>query len=309
MPSFNDFYFNSSTGKNRIHVRRCVPDGQVRAVVQIMHGIAEHISRYDDFMAFLASNGFVAVGTDHLGHGQSIEKPEQMGFFAEKNGWDYIMKDEEILRLAMKQTYPNVPFVLFGHSMGSFFARMYAVLYPETLHALVLSGTGGPNPLAGVGLALTEAIGRVKGRKHRSKFLNNMAFGQYLKRVDSPDTPYDWISRDKEVVARYAQDAKCTFIFTASAFHELMAILRAVNRPQWAQKVDKRLPVALFAGDADPVGDYGRGVESVYRALKDAGVKDVFLKLYPGARHEILNETNRAEVYADILAWCDAHQA
>ena len=127
--------------------------------------------------------------------------------------------------------------------------------------------------------------------------------------IRDSDTPYDWISRDKEVVARYAQDAKCTFIFTASAFHELMAILRAVNRPQWAQKVDKRLPVALFAGDADPVGDYGRGVESVYRALKDAGVKDVFLKLYPGARHEILNETNRAEVYADILAWCDAHQA
>ena len=211
-------------------------------------------------------------------------------------------------RLA-REAYPGLPVILLGHSMGSFFARMYAVLYPETLHALVLSGTGGPNPLAGVGLALTEAIGRVKGRKHRSKFLNNMAFGQYLKRVDSPDTPYDWISRDKEVVARYAQDAKCTFIFTASAFHELMAILRAVNRPQWAQKVDKRLPVALFAGDADPVGDYGRGVESVYRALKDAGVKDVFLKLYPGARHEILNETNRAEVYADILAWCVAHQA
>ena len=231
------------------------------------------------------------------------------GYFAEKDGRKFVLQDlHEMNRLA-REAYPGLPVILLGHSMGSFFARMYAVLYPETLHALVLSGTGGPNPLAGVGLALTEAIGRVKGRKHRSKFLNNMAFGQYLKRVDSPDTPYDWISRDKEVVARYAQDAKCTFIFTASAFHELMAILRAVNRPQWAQKVDKRLPVALFAGDADPVGDYGRGVESVYRALKDAGVKDVFLKLYPGARHEILNETNRAEVYADILAWCDAHQA
>ena len=142
MPSFNDFYFNSSTGKNRIHVRRCVPDGEVRAVVQIMHGIAEHISRYDDFMAFLASNGFVAVGTDHLGHGQSIEKPEQMGFFAEKNGWDYILKDEEILRLAMKQTYPNVPFVLFGHSMGSFMARTHIIRYPGGFDAAIISGTG-----------------------------------------------------------------------------------------------------------------------------------------------------------------------
>ena len=148
MPSFNDFYFNSSTGKNRIHVRRCVPDGQVRAVVQIMHGIAEHISRYDDFMAFLASNGFVAVGTDHLGHGQSIEKPEQMGFFAEKNGWDYIIKDEEILRLAMKQTYPNVPFVLFGHSMGSFMARTHLIRYPGGFDAAIISGTGNQSRLS-----------------------------------------------------------------------------------------------------------------------------------------------------------------
>ena len=251
-------------------------------------------------------NGVCRCGLAELIQVRSSRREEE---FHEKDGRKFVLQDlHEMNRLA-REAYPGLPVILLGHSMGSFFARMYAVLYPETLHALVLSGTGGPNPLAGVGLALTEAIGRVKGRKHRSKFLNNMAFGQYLKRVDSPDTPYDWISRDKEVVARYAQDAKCTFIFTASAFHELMAILRAVNRPQWAQKVDKRLPVALFAGDADPVGDYGRGVESVYRALKDAGVKDVFLKLYPGARHEILNETNRAEVYADILAWCDAHQA
>ena len=221
-------------------------------------------------------------GNDHLGHGATSSGPNGTdGYFAEKDGRKFVLQDlHEMNRLA-REAYPGLPVILLGHSMGSFFARMYAVLYPETLHALVLSGTGGPNPLAGVGLALTEAIGRVKGRKHRSKFLNNMAFGQYLKRVDSPDTPYDWISRDKEVVARYAQDAKCTFIFTASAFHELMAILRAVNRPQWAQKVDKRLPVALFAGDADPVGDYGRGVESVYRALKDAGVKRRFPQAVP----------------------------
>lgn len=303
--------FKSSNGTDIVagYYYTC-PGMEPRCILQISHGMCEYIGRYDDFAGYMAQKGYVVCGNDHLGHGATSSGPNGTdGYFAEKDGRKFVLQDlHEMNRLA-REAYPGLPVILLGHSMGSFFARMYAVLYPETLHALVLSGTGGPNPLAGVGLALTEAIGRVKGRKHRSKFLNNMAFGQYLKRVDSPDTPYDWISRDKEVVARYAQDAKCTFIFTASAFHELMAILRAVNRPQWAQKVDKRLPVALFAGDADPVGDYGRGVESVYRALKDAGVKDVFLKLYPGARHEILNETNRAEVYADILAWCDAHQA
>ncbi len=152
--------------------------------------------------------------------------------------------------------------------------------------------------MAGVGAVLTKWIGKLKGAKHRSQFLNNMAFGQYLKRVENPATPYDWISRDAQIVAKYAADEKCTFIFTASAFHDLMTILRAVS---------KTLPVALFAGDMDPVGDYGRGVQTVYRMLQDAGVEDVSIRLYPGARHEILNETNRAEVYADILAWCNAH--
>ena len=307
----NAISFKSSNGTDIVagYYYTC-PGMEPRCILQISHGMCEYIGRYDDFAGYMAQKGYVVCGNDHLGHGATSSGPNGTdGYFAEKDGRKFVLQDlHEMNRLA-REAYPGLPVILLGHSMGSFFARMYAGLYPETLHALVLSGTGGPNPLAGVGLALTEAIGRVKGRKHRSKFLNNMAFGQYLKRVDSPDTPYDSISRDKEVVARYAQDAKCTFIFTASAFHELMAILRAVNRPQWAQKVDKRLPVALFAGDADPVGDYGRGVESVYRALKDAGVKDVFLKLYPGARHEILNETNRAEVYADILAWCDAHQA
>ena len=309
MSQFIDFTLPSTVPGRTLHGFRCVPEGQVRAVLQLSHGMVEYIDRYRPLAEYLADRGILVTGHDHLGHGASIRTKEDYGYFAEPDGNRAVLADLHAVTVLTKELYPDLPYFLLGHSMGSFFARMYAVLYPETLHALVLSGTGGPNPLAGVGLALTEAIGRVKGRKHRSKFLNNMAFGQYLKRVDSPDTPYDWISRDKEVVARYAQDAKCTFIFTASAFHELMAILRAVNRPQWAQKVDKRLPVALFAGDADPVGDYGRGVESVYRALKDAGVKDVFLKLYPGARHEILNETNRAEVYADILAWCVAHQA
>ncbi len=256
----------------------------------------------------MAQNGYVVCGNDHLGHGVTSSGANGTdGFFAEKDGCGHVLRDLNRMNGLAREAYPGLPLILLGHSMGSFFARAYAVRYPDTLDALVLSGTGGPNPMAGVGAVLTKWIGKLKGAKHRSQFLNNMAFGQYLKRVENPATPYDWISRDAQIVAKYAADEKCTFIFTASAFHDLMTILRAVSSPEWASGIAKTLPVALFAGDMDPVGDYGRGVQTVYRMLQDAGVEDVSIRLYPGARHEILNETNRAEVYADILAWCNAH--
>ena len=197
MPTFKDFYFNSSTGKNRIHTRMCIPNGEVRAVVQIVHGIAEHIVRYDDFMSFLASKGFVAVGTDHLGHGKSIEKEDQLGFLADKDGWTYIVNDEEILRRAMKENYPNVPQIVFGHSMGSFVTRTHLIRFPGAFDAAIISGTGNQSPaLVLGGLAMGNLVVALKGPHHYSKLLNNMAFGSYNKLYGEVRTEYDWLSRD-----------------------------------------------------------------------------------------------------------------
>lgn len=305
----SDIRFESSNPGNTVagYYYTC-PEQAPRAILQISHGMCEYIGRYDDFAGYMAQNGYVVCGNDHLGHGVTSSGANGTdGFFAEKDGCGHVLRDLNRMNGLAREAYPGLPLILLGHSMGSFFARAYAVRYPDTLDALVLSGTGGPNPMAGVGAVLTKWIGKLKGAKHRSQFLNNMAFGQYLKRVENPATPYDWISRDAQIVAKYAADEKCTFIFTASAFHDLMTILRAVSSPEWASGIAKTLPVALFAGDMDPVGDYGRGVQTVYRMLQDAGVEDVSIRLYPGARHEILNEMNRAEVYADILAWCNAH--
>ena len=164
MPTFKDFYFKSSTGKNRIHARMCIPGSDVRAVVQIIHGIGEHIERYDDFMSFLASNGFLAVGTDHLGHGKSIEKEEQLGFLADTDGWTYIVNDEEILRRAMKENYPNVPQIVFGHSMGSFMTRTHLIRFPGGFDAAIISGTGNQSPaLVLGGLTMGNLVVALKG--------------------------------------------------------------------------------------------------------------------------------------------------
>ena len=307
MPTFKDFYFNSSTGKNRIHTRMCIPNGEVRAVVQIVHGIAEHIVRYDDFMSFLASKGFVAVGTDHLGHGKSIEKEDQLGFLADKDGWTYIVNDEEILRRAMKENYPNVPQIVFGHSMGSFVTRTHLIRFPGAFDAAIISGTGNQSPaLVLGGLAMGNLVVALKGPHHYSKLLNNMAFGSYNKLYGEVRTEYDWLSRDEAQVDKYVADPLCGFIPSCSLFRDMMTGIKLITTHTNLEKMNKDTPVYFMSGDMDPVGECGKGVKLAYDNFKKAGMKDVSIKLYKDGRHEMLNELNKDEVYADILAWINS---
>ena len=307
MPTFKDFYFNSSTGKNRIHTRMCIPNGEVRAVVQIVHGIAEHIVRYDDFMSFLASKGFVAVGTDHLGHGKSIEKEDQLGFLADKDGWTYIVNDEEILRRAMKENYPNVPQIVFGHSMGSFVTRTHLIRFPGAFDAAIISGTGNQSPaLVLGGLAMGNLVVALKGPHHYSKLLNNMAFGSYNKLYGEVRTEYDWLSRDEAQVDKYVADPLCGFIPSCSLFRDMTTGMKFITNQNNLENMNKDTPVYFMSGDMDPVGECGKGVKLAYENFKKAGMKDVSIKLYKDGRHEMLNELNKDEVYADILAWINS---
>ncbi len=302
-----DISFKSSNRQNDVAAWfYTAPQAQPRGIVQISHGMCEYIGRYEEFAAFMAQYGFVVCGNDHLGHGKTSKGPEEDGYFG-PNGRRYVLKDLKRMNEIAREKYPELPLILLGHSMGSFFARWFAAEYPDAIDALIISGTGGRNPAAGIGLKLTELIASAKGPAYRSKMVNNMAFGSYLKKIPAPDTPYDWICTDKEIVSKYAKDPKCTFTFTVNGFHELMSTLQEVTGPDWAARLKKETPVYLFSGDMDPVGDYGKGVEQVFQWIKDAGVQDVQLKLYPGGRHEMLNEVNRAQVYADVLAWCEAH--
>ena len=307
MPKFEDFYFPSSTGCNQIHARKCLPEGQPRAVVQIAHGIAEHIDRYDDFAAFLASNGFVVVGNDHLGHGKSIASPAEQGFFAEQDGWTHVVDDMEILHDKLRAEYPDLPYIFFGHSMGSFLTRTYLIRHPRKYDAAIISGTGHQGaPLVLAGNAAAGLMVKLKGPRADGQALNDMAFGSYCKKIPEPRTPFDWLSRDPASVDKYIADPLCGFVAKVSLYRDMMQGVKFITNQKNIDRMGKEQPIYFMSGEDDPVGDYGAGVEKAYKAFLHAGVKDVTIRLYPGGRHEMLNEINKEDVYKDILNWLNS---
>ena len=304
MPSFQDLYFQSSTGRTSIHALKCVPDGKPRAVVQIAHGIAEHIDRYRPFMEFLADNGFVAAGNDHLGHGKSIRVPEEQGFFAEKDGWWRVVDDMDKLHDIMSNEYPELHYVLFGHSMGSFLTRTYLIKHPDKYDGVILSGTGHQSPaLVLGGNAAASVMAKLNGAMGDGTKLDSLAFGSYLSKIENPRTKFDWLSRDAEQVDKYIADPLCGFVGKIGLYRDMMHGIKFITDKKNIAQMNKEKPVYFMSGDGDPVGDYGKGVERAYKAFCDAGLHDVFMRLYPGGRHEMLNETNKEQVYQDILNW------
>lgn len=298
-------YFFSTDGLHRIHYVTYCPVGTVKGVVQLTHGMCDHIGRYDGFALFLAKNGYAVYGHDHLGHGGSVTEPEDFGYFGEQSGWRYLVDDLYEVTKIIQREYPNQPIFLFGHSMGSFVSRLYLSRYGEELSGLILSGTCGKLPAVGAGLSVIKLWIKTRGKRYRSKTLKKMIFGDYNKRLTSPRTPNDWVSRDPAVVDAYNKDPLNTFIFTAVGFRDLLTMMKQISQPHWYESVPKTVPIFLVSGRMDPVGNYGRGIIEVHGRLLDAGVDEVQIKLYPEGRHEMLNELNREEVYADLLAWLD----
>lgn len=275
------------------------------AILQISHGMAEYILRYREFAEYLVQHGFVVCGNDHLGHGRTSGSERPDGYFGPKQGRFAVLEDLHTMNTLVRKRYPQLPVVLFGHSMGSFFARWFVERWPEAADAAVFCGTAGENPASGAAILLTSVIAAVKGPMHRSPLCYKLAFGAYNNRIPDAQSGNAWLSVEPENVARYDADPKCGFMFTVSAFHEMLCVMTEVNKKEWAGKVRKTLPVLVIAGDADPVGDYGKGPAQVAERLRTAGVQAVSLKLYEGLRHEILNEACREQVYADVLAWCN----
>ena len=297
-----DFYYESQCG-SRIHGCRWTPDGEIKAIVQFVHGIVEHMERYGDFAEFLNSHGILVVGQDHMGHGLSVTEKTPKGCFS--GGWFGAAEDTHKLMRDTMAEFPGVPYILFGHSMGSFIARTILAKYPDSgISGAIICGTGWQkNAVVKAGKALAELICRTKGENHPSKVLNQVAFGAYNHKIEHPRTTIDWLSRDKKVVDAYLADPLCGFVASAGLMRDMMEGFGYIQDPQSLVGMNVDLPVYFIAGDADPVGDYGKGVRYAAEMFKEAGMKQVDVKLYPLCRHEIHNELNKTEVYADVLKW------
>ncbi len=300
-----DVTFPSSDGKNTIHAELFIPsDNNISAVVQISHGMMDYVGRYRGMAEAFCAKGIALCGHDHLGHGDSVKTPDDYGFFASKNGYNYVIDDVKGMNDLIRKEFPGVPVVLLGHSMGSFIARLYSVKYADSIDGLIIHGTAGPNPATGAGLLLVKILRAIKGERHRSKFVCSLADGGYNKGFDPAEGDGAWLTRDPSMVADRVGNPKNDFIFTLAAYEDLFTFLGNCNDSQWFREFPNGLPTLIVSGESDPVGGFGKGVRYVYDNLKKNGA-NVSLKLYPEARHELFMETNRNEVFADLIAWIE----
>lgn len=278
-----------------------------RGIILISHGMAEHASRYARFAASAVEEGYAVLAEDHRGHGATAA-PDGFGFVAERDGWETVVADMGTVLDAVRRAWPAIPVFLMGHSWGSFLARDLAARRGGELAGLVLLGTGaGIGALTRPAMAICAGESRLRGPRHPSRLLNALAFGSYQRHFAPNRTEADWISRDPKEVDRYVADPWCGFVCASSFFHDLVAGQSAVSTPSHAAAMPAGLPMLLASGDRDPVGAMGRGVQRAATLYRLAGVREVSVILYPGGRHELLNETNRDQVTGDILTWIDGH--
>ncbi len=299
-----DFTFKSSVGDCDIHAAKWIPADKPKAIFQITHGMAEHIERYVGFAEFLADNGYVVYAHDHIGHGQSITENYSAGFFGFDNAEGAVFVDDcAILTSIAKEENPGLPVIFFGHSMGSFVARRYAALYGDGIKGLIVCGTGGPNPAAPIAIGLANLLAKIKGPKADGKVIDKLAFGTYNKKTQNRTT-FDWLTKDEAIVDKYIADPLCGFLFSYTGFRDMLTILKFVNSKDCYNLTPADLPILLVSGADDPVSNYGEGVKAVNKAY-DNGKRTLKMILYPGDRHEILNEFDKENVMNDILNFAD----
>ena len=306
MTNMTEFTFLSTDGKTQLHGMRWEPeDGSVRAVLQICHGVAEHIARYDAFARYLNGLGIAVVGHDHLGHGLSLPEGGTPVYFGESNTWNTVVDDIYVLHQRIRLWYPDVPLCIMGHSMGSFLTRTYLIRYPGTVKAAVIMGTGWqPKAVIAGGMAVAKAVGAVVGENGTSDLVTNLAFGAYNKLFAPNRTSCDWLSADEDNVDAYMADPLCGADATVGLFRQMLLGIRFNQKLSNLRQMDPHIPVLFVAGEKDPVGDCGNGVRRTYQEFRRAGVQDCTLKLYPGLRHEILNEkAQQQQIFEDIGQW------
>lgn len=301
-----DHYFDSC-GKGKIHYCRWTPEGQPRAILQLVHGIAERVERYDDFARYLNALGYLVVAEDHMGHGGSIGENGVRGYF--HGGWFTAVDDTyKLMQDTMKEN-PGLPYVLFGHSMGSFMGRTILAKYPDSgIAAAVICGTGWqPTFALPVLIKVLDGMCKKNGEETPDEKLDNMIFGGYNKHIPDARTPKDWLTRDDKIVDAYVADPLCGFVASCGLLRDMMQGIYYIQQTKHLKQMKSHLPVLFIAGGEDPVGSYGKGVEQAASNFRKAGMVNVACKIYPECRHEILNELNRQEVYEDVVKWLEGY--
>lgn len=296
--------FLSGDGKTHIHVIWWLPEENPIAVLQISHGVAEYAARYEPFASYLTGRGFAVVANDHIGHGQSIAPGASRLYFGPKGSWNIVVNDLYHLRGEIGKYFPDLTCFLLGHSMGSFLARTYLIRYPGTVDGAILMGTGQMSPvLTAAGRLIAARESRKVGEDHASPLVTKLAFGNYNRHFSPRRTAYDWLSVSRENVDRYLADSLCGGSISVGLFREMLDGMEFIQQPENLKKMDRKMPALFVSGEMDPVGNRGRGVWKAYRSFQKAGMERVFIKLYPGARHEILNDNCRETVYRDLHTW------
>ncbi len=299
--------FKSSNEKSMVHAKILSPidSRKVKGIIQVCHGMCEYFEKYIEFYKFLIENGYVVCGHDAIGHGDTAKLESDRGFFAERDGYKYLIEDVEKMRKELRKRYPYESLFLLGHSMGSLIARCYAAKYGQNLKGLLLCGTVGPQPLIDSAISIADLIIKRKGERYRSRKLNSIFFDFANIGFDTSKCKYEWTTSDTEAAKMIENDPKQDFIFTAAGFKDLFKLVKLANSDKLIKTVPKDLPILFFSGSDDPVGEKGIGVKRAVKLYKAQKIKDVTCKLYEKCRHEMLREKNKKQVFKDIIDWIE----
>lgn len=300
-----EIFYDSRDNRTKLHAVSWTPKrGRIVGVLQLVHGMTEHIERYDEFATYMAERGFVVVGNDHLGHGESVNQEKGRGYFCAKDGITVLARDVHRLKKMIQMAYPGRPYFILGHSMGSFIVQKYMLDYGKGIDGAIIMGTGTtPEVLLQLGIMVTNILSKFRGDNYRSKLVHNCSFGAFNKNFNPARTSHDWLSTDEAKVDEYEQDEKSNFIFSLNAYRTLFQLIKYVQNKNNFTHARKDLPVFFVSGDKDPVGKDGTGVKKAYDKYLELGYTDVELKLYSGKRHELLNELEREQIFEDLETW------
>ena len=301
-----ELYIPSTTGNDLLRAILWEPEGEVKAVMQISHGMIEHIGRYERLAKYLTDRGFVVIGNDHLGHGKTAVRVNYGYFTSKVDSSRYVVRDLHRVSLYIRRAYPDVPFFLLGHSMGSFMARRYATMYGKELDGLILLGTGWqPEGMLKIGLHIARILTAIKGNRANSWLLEKICFSLYNKRCKPVRTSSDWLTTDEKSVDLYRSDPYCNFKFTLNGYQTLFESISYVQDRRNIKRIPKSLPILCMSGEGDPVGEYGSGVKKVVESYRKNGVWDVTCYLYKEARHELLHEREYIRYQEDMMKWLE----